>query len=99
MLKLQTRVECGAAPFRMSYSDGIVLLVSCFADDVGSRMADAGFDVCTNPFGTLYNPVSICQCEELLYISCRSILRWRHVPFTSKIRIFRNSDSETVSGL
>lgn len=59
MLKLQTRVECGAAPFRMSYSDGIVLLGSCFADDVGSRMADAGFDVCTNPFGTLYNPVSI----------------------------------------
>ena len=66
MLKLQTRVECGSAPFRMSYSDGIVLLGSCFADEIGARMSDAGFDVCANPFGTLYNPVSISDAVNRL---------------------------------
>ena len=58
MLKLQTKVECGTSPVRLSYSEGIMLLGSCFADNIGARMADAGFDVCVNPFGTLYNPVS-----------------------------------------
>ena len=66
MLKLQTRVECGSAPFRLSYSDGIVLLGSCFADEIGARMSDAGFDVCANPFGTLYNPVSISDAVNRL---------------------------------
>lgn len=59
MLKLQTKVECGTSPVRLSYSDGVVLLGSCFADNMGARMTDAGFDVCVNPFGTLYNPVSL----------------------------------------
>lgn len=59
MLKLQTKVECGTSPVRLSYSEGIMLLGSCFADKIGARMADAGFDVCVNPFGTLYNPVSL----------------------------------------
>lgn len=66
MLKLQTRVECGSAPFFMSYSDSIVLLGSCFADEIGARMSDAGFDVCANPFGTLYNPVSISDAVNRL---------------------------------
>ena len=66
MLKLQTKVECGTSPVRLSYSDGIMFLGSCFADNVGSRMSDAGFDVCVNPFGTLYNPVSLRNAVERL---------------------------------
>ena len=66
MLKLQTKVECGISPVRLSYSEGIVLLGSCFADNIGARMSDAGFDVCVNPFGTLYNPVSVCNAVERL---------------------------------
>ena len=37
------------------------VLGSCFANEIGTRMKDAGFDVCLNPFGTLYNPVSIAN--------------------------------------
>ena len=66
MLKLQTKVECGTSPVRLSYSDGIMLLGSCFADNVGARMSDAGFEVCVNPFGTLYNPVSLRNAVERL---------------------------------
>ena len=66
MLKLQTKVEFGTSPVRLTYSDGVVLLGSCFADNMGSRMSDAGFDVCVNPFGTLYNPISICRAADRL---------------------------------
>lgn len=66
MLKLQTRVECGTSPVRISFSEGVCLLGSCFADSIGARMADAGFTVCSNPFGTLYNPVSLSAAVDRL---------------------------------
>jgi len=66
MLKLQTKVDCGMSPARISYSGSTVLLGSCFADSIGARMSEAGFDACVNPFGTLYNPVSLRDAVERL---------------------------------
>lgn len=60
-LKLQTPVETGRSAVCISLNDKIFVLGSCFADNMGQKMADIGFDVCVNPFGTLYNPVSICN--------------------------------------
>ena len=59
MLKLLTPVECGKSRIQISYKDKIMIIGSCFADNIGQKMADHGFNVCVNPFGTLYNPVSI----------------------------------------
>lgn len=58
-LKLQTPVETGRSKVGVSLNDKIVILGSCFADNMGQKMVDLGFDVCLNPFGTLYNPVSV----------------------------------------
>lgn len=60
-LKLQTPVETGRSAVCISLNDKIFVLGSCFADNMGQKMADLGFDVCVNPFGTLYNPVSVCN--------------------------------------
>ena len=59
MMKLQTPVTLDPAPVSISYNDPITVLGSCFADEIGGRLIDAGFQVLCNPFGTLYNPVSI----------------------------------------
>jgi len=59
MLKLQTPVTLDPAPVSISYSDRVLVVGSCFADEIGERLSDAGFQVLCNPFGTLYNPVSI----------------------------------------
>ena len=59
MMKLQTPVTLKPAPVSLSYNDRIAVLGSCFADEIGTRLAEAGFQVLANPFGTLYNPVSI----------------------------------------
>lgn len=60
-LKLQTPVETGRGAVSISLKDRIFVLGSCFADNMGQKMVDLGFDVCLNPFGTLYNPVSVCN--------------------------------------
>ncbi len=60
-LKLQTPVEAGLSKVSISLKDKIFVLGSCFADNIGRKMVDLGFDVCVNPFGTIYNPVSVCN--------------------------------------
>lgn len=58
-MKLTTPVEFPKAAMEISYGDRIMVLGSCFADNVGKRLKDRGFELCLNPFGTLYNPSSI----------------------------------------
>lgn len=66
MIKLQTLVNFDASRVRVGLNDKVLVVGSCFADEVGIRMANAGFDVCVNPFGTLYNPVSILNSLKRL---------------------------------
>ena len=37
---------------------------SCFADEIGRRFEDEGFPTVINPYGTMYNPVSILHTLE-----------------------------------
>lgn len=43
----------------MDKSATIMILGSCFADEIGRKLIASGQDVCLNPFGTLFNPASI----------------------------------------
>lgn len=65
-MKLQTPVLPGKQPFEISLDDRVLLLGSCFADEIGGRMSAGGLTVCANPFGTLYNPLSILRSLERL---------------------------------
>lgn len=66
MLRLQTPVDCGRSPVGISFRNRVTVIGSCFADNVGGKMTDLGFDVCVNPFGTLYNPRSISESLKRL---------------------------------
>lgn len=66
MVKLITPVLAGKSPVQCSLQDRILVLGSCFADAIGTRLTDGGFKVCVNPFGTLYNPSSIASALEIL---------------------------------
>ena len=59
MLKLQTPVADIPCNAGISYSDKIMMTGSCFTDNIGRLLTNYGFDVCVNPFGTLYNPASV----------------------------------------
>ena len=60
-MKLQTIVDIKPAEWKIGYEDKILLLGSCFADSIGEQMAQRRLHVTCNPFGTLYNPLSIAQ--------------------------------------
>lgn len=64
MLKLQTPVDAGKSSVGLSYEDRIMVLGSCFADNIGMKLLSGGFCACVNPFGTLYNPVSVARSIE-----------------------------------
>ena len=66
MIKLQTPVNTEKCNVSISFSDKIMMLGSCFSDNIGRQLANYGFDVCINPFGTLYNPISILNSLERL---------------------------------
>lgn len=60
-MKLQTIVESKPSDWQIGYEDRILMLGSCFADEMGEQMHRRGLHVTSNPFGTLYNPLSIAQ--------------------------------------
>lgn len=43
----------------MGYPDNWLSLGSCFAENIGRKLYNAGFKTCLNPFGVLFNPISI----------------------------------------
>lgn len=66
VLNLQTKVLFPDSSVKFSYADSIILLGSCFSDNIGMKMHNAGFDVIVNPFGPLYNPVSVANAVSRL---------------------------------
>ena len=58
-MKLQTLVERPARCPSIGYAHRLMLLGSCFAAHIGARLQDARFRCDVNPYGVLYNPLSI----------------------------------------
>lgn len=63
---LTTAIEIPKGACRIGYEDPILLMGSCFADNIGRKLSEHKFNVDQNPFGTLYNPTSIAQSLERL---------------------------------
>lgn len=60
-MKLYTSVDIAPSERKIGYNDKVLLLGSCFADNIGEKFAEHYFQVTVNPFGILYNPASIAQ--------------------------------------
>jgi lysophospholipase L1-like esterase len=56
-----TRIDIPAADFKIDYESRIAFFGSCFADKISAQFAARKFDVFANPFGTVYNPLSIAR--------------------------------------
>jgi hypothetical protein len=50
----------------ISYEDQLLLIGSCFVENIGKKFQDGEFQATINPFGTLYNPHSMVQAIERL---------------------------------
>lgn len=56
----------GVEPFgwRISPSDRLLFVGSCFAASIGQSFIDDGFRAAVNPYGTMYNPASVLHTIE-----------------------------------
>ena len=77
MMKFQTLVDIAPSARQIGYGDKILLLGSCFADNIGEKFCEYYFQTTINPFGILYNPVSIMKAiqQSLRPDSKRNILQ------------------------
>ena len=67
-MKLQTIVDIMPSAWKIGYEDKILMLGSCFADEIAAQMEQRYLAVTRNPFGTLYNPLSIAQALQMTAI-------------------------------
>ena len=63
MFKLDFSVK--GPPLKINLHDRLVLLGSCFSESIGSILKENKFQALVNPFGTVYNPVSILRLIDL----------------------------------
>lgn len=65
-MRFRTEIEQPHGSFAISHTDRIMMLGSCFSDNIGAQLEADGFDVMVNPFGPLYNPVSLARLLNYL---------------------------------
>ena len=56
-----TKIDVPAADFKIDYTSRLAFFGSCFADNISAQFAERKFKVMANPFGTVYNPVSLAS--------------------------------------
>lgn len=64
-MEFRVHVDLPQTDKKIVPSDSILFVGSCFAEHIGTYLADSGFDCLVNPYGVLYNPASIRNCLQL----------------------------------
>jgi hypothetical protein len=65
-MQLKTSIEIADFSFKIDYKHYMLSLGSCFAHHIASKMSDCFYNIQSNPFGTLYNPLSVRNSLGLL---------------------------------
>lgn len=65
-MELQTKVEFGKPGLEVGYDSKIMLLGSCFAENIGEKLKYFRFQADVNPCGIVYNPASAAGVLRLL---------------------------------
>jgi hypothetical protein len=81
MLSFRSEVFPDFFSEKFGYHTKNMLIGSCFTEHIGKKLTDLKFPVIVNPFGILYNPVSVAQ-------SLNNILKLKH--FKEKDLFFFN---------
>lgn len=58
-MKFRTIVNIPRPTFELEPCERILFVGSCFADNIGKRFVEEKFRAMVNPFGVMYNPVSV----------------------------------------
>lgn len=53
-------------PFEIDYHSKMMFIGSCFTENIGGRLKKAKFDTLVNPFGIMFNPISVKRAIQLI---------------------------------
>ncbi|NOX65271.1 MAG: GSCFA domain-containing protein, partial [Chlorobi bacterium] len=65
-MKFRTEINLDKFQYPIEHSEKILTIGSCFAQNIGEYFKRFRFDIMCNPFGVLYNPVSILNSFKLV---------------------------------
>lgn len=99
--EFRTVVEIDKFDFSIDAGSEVLLLGSCFSDNIGSRFVESRLKATVNPFGVVYNPYSVNRlleralnlelCRENELVQRNQV--WHHFDFHGS---FSNPDQATV---
>ncbi len=67
---LNTAVTADMQGFRLGYNNKVLLMGSCFTENMGQKMESLHFGTMLNPFGILYNPLSMAEAMRRSLENC-----------------------------
>ena len=62
----RTTFNISEFPYKLNYKSKSLFIGSCFTENIGNYLKELKFDVKINPFGIIYNPVSISKNIDYL---------------------------------
>lgn len=65
-MKFRTEIRISKAEHTIRHSDPVFTMGSCFADNIAQPLQKRYFRILQNPFGTLYNPLSIAEALSII---------------------------------
>ncbi len=99
-MNFRTEIQINKSPIKISHNQKILLLGSCFAQNMQIKFAEGGFEA-IHPFGAIYNPYSVANSFKLIVE--RQIIKenslffekglWNSYAFHSK---YSSEDRETA---
>ncbi len=63
-MEFRTKIDIPRAAFTIAPCERMLFVGSCFADNMGRKFIEDKFRAVVNPFGVMYNPVSIMHTVE-----------------------------------
>jgi len=60
-MEFRLEFEPKAFPVKINHREKIMLMGSCFTEQMGSKLSACKFSTLENPHGILFNPISICK--------------------------------------
>lgn len=69
-MEFTTKVQLIKPGFELSPQGQMLMMGSCFTDNIGARFRDAMWPVAVNPCGVQFNPASICRVLQRALSDC-----------------------------
>ncbi len=66
-MDFRTIIEPAKSLHSLTHKSGILMMGSCFTENIGEKLQNLKFQIDVNPFGALFNPISVAKGLERIF--------------------------------